>query len=93
MFNHITVLEVDDMRRPQFFSDVHTFGDCIDSNNRGCAFKPCTGHRAEPNGSQGEHRDGIADFHPASLGSGKAGGHDVRAHQHLFVAETFRYGT
>ncbi|MNE57161.1 hypothetical protein D3C80_1521110 [compost metagenome] len=75
----------------QLFGDGHAFGDRIDADNRGRAFKACTGHRAEPDRPQREHRDGIADFHPASLGPGKAGGHDVRAHQHLFVAEAVRY--
>jgi hypothetical protein len=32
-----------------------------------------------------EHRHAVADADAAALGAGEAGGHDVRAHQHLLV--------
>ncbi|WP_210134475.1 hypothetical protein [Pseudotabrizicola sediminis] len=39
-----------------------------------------------------EHRHHVADANLANLGTAEAGGHDVGAHQHLFVAQGIRTG-
>src|SRR5690606_21805416 len=39
----------------------------------------------------GEHRHHITDPDIGRFGAGKAGGHDVRAHQHLLVAQAVRH--
>src|SRR5690606_1423109 len=50
----------------------------------------CGGAQADR--ALGEHHHYVANLDVGRLGPGKAGGHDVRAHQHLFVAQAVRYG-
>ncbi|MNY12793.1 hypothetical protein D3C86_1458910 [compost metagenome] len=78
------------MSRAQPTRDAHPLGHGIHANDCRRAFEPRTRDRAESDGPQGKHRNGIADFHLASFGPRKPGRHDVRAHQNLLVTEPIR---
>ncbi|MNY34189.1 hypothetical protein D3C86_1685110 [compost metagenome] len=75
------------MGRAQLSRYAHPLGHGVDANDGGRPFETRTGHGTEADWPESENRNGIADADLAPLRAGKTGGHDVRAHQHLFVAQ------
>ncbi|MCY1182205.1 hypothetical protein D9M73_227550 [compost metagenome] len=88
LFYHIALLEIDHMRGPQLTCNGQSRSYGVDTDDSGCAHQPGTCHGAQADRPEGEHRDCVTDPHATAFGTGKAGGHDVRAHQHLFIAQT-----
>ena len=85
--------EIDRKVRAHGLGDREALGHRVDANDGRRARQLRPGDRAKTEGAEGEDRHGVADMDAAALRPGKAGRHDIRTHQDLFVAQTFRYWT
>ena len=71
-------------------SDLNAVGDRLDPDDGRRPHQLGARHRTQADRTEREDRHRIADPHASALRTGKAGRHDVRAHQDLLVGEAVR---
>ena len=79
--------EIDGDVRPHPSRDRQPFRNAVHGDDACRATQPRARRRAQTDRPLGEYHDRVADLDAPAFRTGKAGAHDVRTHQYLFVCQ------
>ncbi len=88
--HHVDVPEVQRDIGAHLSGDFQARVDTVHDNDAAGPAQFGTGGGAQTDGPLGENGHDVADLDISLFGAAETGGHDVRAHQHLFVGKCVR---
>lgn len=87
LVHHVHLAEVEGDVGTHLPGHLEALVDAVHGDDQPRATQPGAGGGTQADGALGEHRHAVADPDVGGLRPGEAGGHDVRAHQHLVIGE------